>query len=126
MRILAGETAIVVIISLQSGVFVNFMVARRTVLGQYRIGSQCSSNRSVICICRDMQSWVYLLHHRVLMLPQDEVVVPTWLPDNEFTRRDIAAQYTAINRLDTGVGLMVNELKRSGHFDSTLIIYLSA
>lgn len=47
------------------------------------------------------------------------------MPDTEPARRDIAAQYTTISRLDQGVGLIVKELEAAGHLDDTLIIYTS-
>lgn len=47
------------------------------------------------------------------------------MPDTEPARRDIAAQYTTISRLDQGVGLVIKELEAAGHLDDTLIIYTS-
>ena len=32
----------------------------------------------------------------------DEVIVPPYLPDTPATRKDIAAQYTSISRMDAG------------------------
>jgi len=55
----------------------------------------------------------------------DQVSVPDWLPDTAATRADLAAQYTAISRLDQGVGLMLAELKAAGRQDDTLIIFTS-
>lgn len=47
------------------------------------------------------------------------------MQDTEAARRDIAAQYTTISRLDQGVGLVLKELEAAGHLDDTLIIYTS-
>ncbi|KAF7279330.1 hypothetical protein GWI33_007347 [Rhynchophorus ferrugineus] len=55
----------------------------------------------------------------------DQVQLPYYIPDTEAARRDVAAQYTTISRLDQGVGLVLNELKNSGHLNNTLIIYSS-
>lgn len=47
------------------------------------------------------------------------------MQDTEAARRDIAAQYTTISRLDQGVGLVIKELEAAGHLDDTLVIYTS-
>ena len=54
-----------------------------------------------------------------------KVPVPTWLPDTPETRRDIAAMYGAVNRMDQGVGVLVGEVERAGKLDSTLIVYFA-
>ncbi|XP_022916694.1 N-sulphoglucosamine sulphohydrolase isoform X2 [Onthophagus taurus] len=55
----------------------------------------------------------------------EQVDLPYFVPDTEPARRDVSAQYTTISRLDQGVGLILEELKNSGHLDDTLIIYSS-
>lgn len=55
----------------------------------------------------------------------EEVYVPPYLPDNRQTREELAQYYQAINRLDQGVGRLIQHLKASGKYDETLIIYLS-
>ncbi|XP_034935462.1 N-sulphoglucosamine sulphohydrolase [Chelonus insularis] len=55
----------------------------------------------------------------------DQVVVPYYIQDTEMARRDIAAQYTTISRLDCGIGLVLKELEDSGFKDNTLVIYTS-
>lgn len=55
----------------------------------------------------------------------EDVIVPSYLPDNKATREELAAYYQAINRLDQGVGRLVQYLKASGKYDNTVIIYLS-
>jgi len=44
----------------------------------------------------------------------EEVIVPPFLPDNAEVRRDLAAQYSAVNRMDTGIGLMLVSLRGQG------------
>lgn len=60
----------------------------------------------------------------ILYEPSD-VVVPYFIQDTIAARKDLAAQYTTISRLDQGVGLILNELKEAGFEDSTLIVYSS-
>lgn len=55
----------------------------------------------------------------------DELILPYFIPDTLEARRDVAAQYTTISRLDQGVGLILEELKNAGHLDDTLVIYSS-
>uniref|UniRef100_H2YDS5 Sulfatase N-terminal domain-containing protein n=1 Tax=Ciona savignyi TaxID=51511 RepID=H2YDS5_CIOSA len=53
------------------------------------------------------------------------VIVPPFVQDTPASRKDISAQYTTISRLDQGVGLVINELKKAGFLDSTLILFTS-
>ena len=60
----------------------------------------------------------------VFFKPED-VTVPKWLPDNEDVRADLAGQYTAVNRMDKGIGLLLDELQRAGVENDTLVMYFS-
>ncbi|XP_047517683.1 N-sulphoglucosamine sulphohydrolase isoform X1 [Pieris napi] len=55
----------------------------------------------------------------------DEVALPYHVQDTEAARRDIAAQYTTMSRLDQGVALVLEELEASGHKEDTLVLYSS-
>ncbi|MCW3109034.1 MAG: sulfatase, partial [Segetibacter sp.] len=55
----------------------------------------------------------------------EQVYVPPFLPDSKATREELAQYYQAISRLDQGVGRLINNLKASGKYDQTVIIYLS-
>ncbi|KAH0548365.1 N-sulphoglucosamine sulphohydrolase [Cotesia glomerata] len=55
----------------------------------------------------------------------EQVQLPYFVQDTEAARRDIAAQYTTISRLDQGVGLVLKELEDAGLKDDTLVIYTS-
>ena len=54
-----------------------------------------------------------------------EVIVPPYLADTEATRADLALYYDEIGRLDRNIGLAIEELKRRGRFENTLIVFLS-
>jgi len=54
-----------------------------------------------------------------------QVPVPGFLPDEPEVREELADQYTSIDRLDRGVGMVLERLRRSGRYDDTLIIYIS-
>ena len=56
--------------------------------------------------------------------PKD-VVVPPWLPDQPEVRQELAEYYQAISRLDQGLGVLIEALKETGHWDDTLILFLS-
>ena len=53
------------------------------------------------------------------------VPVPAWLPDQPEARRELAEYYQAISRLDQGIGRLMQVLRETGHWDDTLVIYLS-
>ncbi|XP_042658270.1 N-sulphoglucosamine sulphohydrolase isoform X1 [Tyto alba] len=55
----------------------------------------------------------------------EEVQVPHFVPDTPAARADLAAQYTTIGRLDQGIGLVLEELRRAGFHNTTLVIYTS-
>jgi N-sulfoglucosamine sulfohydrolase len=54
-----------------------------------------------------------------------QVRVPSFLPDNEAVRREVAEYYEASNRLDQGVGFMLDLLRETKQLDNTLVIFMS-
>lgn len=60
----------------------------------------------------------------VVYRPQD-VLVPPFLPDTPACRAELAQYYQAVSRLDQGVGRLMQMLKDAGHYEDTLIVYLS-
>ncbi|HEX7915076.1 sulfatase [Rudaea sp.] len=54
-----------------------------------------------------------------------DVVIPSHLPDLPGVRADLAEYYEAVSRMDTGLAILLHELRESGHEDDTLVIYLS-
>ena len=60
----------------------------------------------------------------VIYAPKD-VIVPPFLPDTLECRRELAEYYQSVSRLDQGVGQLVENLKASGKYDNTLILYIS-
>ena len=54
-----------------------------------------------------------------------KMVVPSHLPDLPDVRADLAQYGEAVSRLDSGVGVLLQELAASGHADDTLVILLS-
>ncbi len=55
----------------------------------------------------------------------EDVVVPPYLPNVPDTRKDLALYYDAIARLDTHIGAALEELKRQGEEENTLVLFLS-
>ncbi len=53
-----------------------------------------------------------------------KIKVPSFLPDLPETRADVAEYYEASNRLDQGIGMMLDALKEAGQLDNTLILYI--
>ncbi|KAK4011951.1 hypothetical protein OUZ56_021056 [Daphnia magna] len=55
----------------------------------------------------------------------EDVLLPYFVPDTPAAREDVASQYTTISRLDQGVGLVLDEIRKAGKTEDTLIIYSS-
>ena len=53
----------------------------------------------------------------------DDVVVPPYLPDNEFTRRDLAAFAAAIEAADQGLGRILAALTENDLDSSTIVLF---
>jgi len=56
--------------------------------------------------------------------PKD-VIVPPYLPDNAATREELAEYYSSVEQADSGLALLIESLKDTGHWGDTLIIYVS-
>jgi N-sulfoglucosamine sulfohydrolase len=54
-----------------------------------------------------------------------DVVVPPFLPDTPDVRGDLAQYYQSVTRMDRGVGLVLDALKKAGAADDTLVIFIS-
>lgn len=54
-----------------------------------------------------------------------KVTVPSHLPDVPAVRDDLAQYYQSISRLDSGVGMLIEALARTGHAEDTLIVFVS-
>lgn len=55
----------------------------------------------------------------------EEVIVPVYMVDDLKTRNDLAAYYQEVSRFDMNVGRVVEELKKQGVLDNTLIIVMA-
>lgn len=55
----------------------------------------------------------------------EQMVLPPWLPDQPEVRREWAEYYQAIARLDYGIGTLMDTLKETGHYDNTLVLFLT-
>ncbi len=53
-----------------------------------------------------------------------DVVVPEFLPDLPEVRADLAGYYEAVDRLDQGLGFLLEALEKSGRAKDTLVLYL--
>lgn len=55
----------------------------------------------------------------------DDIIVPAYLPDTPECRKELAAYYGSIERCDSGLLRLIDILKETGHWDDTLVIYVS-
>lgn len=53
------------------------------------------------------------------------VPIPSHLPDIPAVRSDLAEYYESLSRLDSGVGMILDDLAAMGRADDTLVIFLS-
>ncbi len=53
-----------------------------------------------------------------------DVIVPGFLPDHPAVRRELAQYYQAIDRMDQGIGFLLEALEKSGRAKDTLILYV--
>jgi N-sulfoglucosamine sulfohydrolase len=51
--------------------------------------------------------------------------VPAFLPNNPATRAEVAEYYEASNRLDQGIGQMLDMLSQTNQLENTLVIFMS-
>lgn len=54
-----------------------------------------------------------------------EVIVPPSLPDTPECREELAKYYGSVQRADKGLLRLIEILKQTGHWDDTLVIYIS-
>lgn len=55
----------------------------------------------------------------------DSVPLPDYYPENSIVRQDVARNYSNIELLDKQIGEKLNELKRDGLYDKTIIFFFS-
>ena len=54
-----------------------------------------------------------------------DVKVPPYLPDNTTSRKTIARHYSNVELMDSEVGEIINQLKKDGLYDNTIIFFYS-
>ncbi|MFQ3650270.1 MAG: sulfatase-like hydrolase/transferase, partial [Gemmataceae bacterium] len=54
-----------------------------------------------------------------------EIPIPDFLPDLPEVRADLAEYYQSVNRLDQGVGMLLNILRKTGVDQHTLVLFTS-
>lgn len=55
----------------------------------------------------------------------DDVIVPPYLPDITECREELAKYYMSVERADSGLLKMIEILKKTGHWEDTMVIYCS-
>lgn len=55
----------------------------------------------------------------------EKTIVPPFLPEIPQTNAELAQYYQSINRVDLGVGKLIEMLKKAGKYENSLIIYIS-
>lgn len=60
-----------------------------------------------------------------LLSDYEKVPIPPYYPEHPVIRRDVARKYSNIAEMDRQVGLMLDELKKEGLLDKTVIFFFS-
>ena len=55
----------------------------------------------------------------------EAIIVPDYLPDNLATRHELAQYYQSVDRMDQGFGRLFDILKETGHWENTIIVFMS-
>lgn len=58
-----------------------------------------------------------------LFVNRDSVSVPSYFPDNEVIRHDLAVNYSNLKRMDDQAGKIISQLKEDGLYDNTIIFF---
>jgi N-sulfoglucosamine sulfohydrolase len=80
---------------------------------------------SVFNIGDTHESKLWLNNDLPLTVNPATVPVPPYFPDNEIARKDIARHYSNIEIMDKNVGFIIDELKKDGLYDNTIIFFYS-
>ena len=60
----------------------------------------------------------------ILVEPSEKTVFPFQGIDSPEQRKRVAGYYNSVKRLDVGIGMLLENLTRSGHADNTLVIFV--
>lgn len=71
------------------------------------------------------ESRVWLRAGEPLTTRPEEIVVPSYYPDDPVIRRDLAVMYSNVTEMDRQFGKKIDELKQAGLYDSTIIVFYS-
>lgn len=80
---------------------------------------------SVINLTITHESQVFSKGKEPLLVRPEDVEVPSYYPDNEIIRTDIARFLTNVQLMDKQVGEIIQKLKDDGLYDNTIIFFYS-
>lgn len=80
---------------------------------------------SVINLDSTHESMIWKNVDTEMLVDPASVKVPPILPDNESTRHDMAVNYGNLKKMDDQVGKVIDQLKKDGLYDNTIIFFYS-
>lgn len=80
---------------------------------------------SVFNIGDTHESRIWLNKDLPLTVDPATVYLPPYFPDNEVVRKDVARHYSNIEIMDIKAGEIIDQLKKDGLYDSTIIFFYS-
>ncbi|WP_339709215.1 sulfatase [uncultured Kriegella sp.] len=69
------------------------------------------------------ESGIWKQRDSELFVTPDSVSVPSYFPDNEIIRHDLAVNYSNLKRMDDQAGEIIAQLKEDGLYDNTIIFF---
>ncbi len=73
----------------------------------------------------ESQIWGNQRKKLALTVSPSAVPLPAYYPDDSIVRQDVARHYSNIELLDIQIGLKIDELKKAGLYDKTIIFFYS-
>lgn len=80
---------------------------------------------SVFNIGDTHESKIWLNKDLPLTVDPDKVILPPYFPDNNVVRKDVARHYSNIEIMDQKAGEIIDELKKDGLYENTIIFFYS-
>ncbi len=71
------------------------------------------------------ESQIWKQADQPLLTTPEEVTVPPIFPDNEVIRKDLAINYSNLQRMDAQIGKIIEQLKAEGLYENTIIFFYS-
>ncbi len=80
---------------------------------------------SVFNLMTTHESQVWMRKDEPMLVSPEKIKIPSYYPDNEIIRKDIARFFSNISVMDTQVGNILKQLEEDGELENTIICFFS-